>query len=168
MSDSAVLKSTATESELHNGVDRDDRQELSQHLSAALSDTYILYVKTQAFHWNIVGPMFYSVHKLTEEQYEDMAKAIDTLAERIRALGFVAPGSSKQFSEMSSIEEETGVPNAEDMIKQLVEGNEICARKLRKAAEVADEARDIRTADLLTERVGQHEENVWMLGSLIK
>lgn len=168
MSRSAVLKSTASESELHNGVDRDDRQELSQHLSTALADTYMLYVKTQAFHWNIVGPMFYSVHKLTEEQYEDMAEAIDTIAERIRALGFVAPGSFKQYGEMSSIKEETGVPNAEEMIKQLVEGNEICARKLRKASEAADEVKDIRTADLLTERVGQHEENVWMLSSLIK
>lgn len=168
MAQSAALQSSAKENILHVGLEREDRRKLADQLGECLADTYMLYVKTQSFHWNVVGPMFYGLHKLTEAQYQDMAEAIDEMAERIRAIGFIAPGSFSQFSEMSHIKEETGAPSAEDMIKQLAEGNEICARRLRQAASEAEAVEDIRTADLLTERVGQHEENVWMLKALLQ
>ena len=119
-------------------------------------------VKTPNFHWNVVGPLFYGRYKLTETEYQNHTRAIDTLAERIRALGFVAPGSVTQFAELTDIVEETGTPSAEAMVKQLADDNERCARNLRHAVAAAEEIEDVKTADLLTERVGQHEENAWM------
>lgn len=149
------------------GMKCKDRKELAGRLSVALADTYTLYLKTQGFHWNVAGPMFYSLHKLTQEQYEDMYAAIDVIAERIRAIGHPAPASFGQFSALTEIAEERGVPTAEDMMKQLVEGNEICTRSLRIAVKEADDADDVKTADLLTNRIGQHEHNVWMLRALL-
>lgn len=168
MAQTAALKSSAKENVLNVGLEREDRRKLADHLGECLADTYMLYVKTQSFHWNVVGPMFYGLHKLTEAQYEDMADAIDEIAERIRAIGFIAPGSFSQFVGMSHVEEETGAPSAEVMIKQLADGNEVCARRLRQAASEAEAVEDIRTADMLTARVGQHEENVWMLKALLQ
>ena len=104
---------------------------------------------------------------MTETHYQDMAEAIDDIAERIRAIGFIAPGSLGHYAEWSSIKEESGAPSAEDMVAQLVEDNETCARSLREAAIEAEKVEDIKTADLLTERVGQHEENIWMLKAMI-
>lgn len=167
MNTSSNVKPVYVDRSVNTGVEKRDRAELAGALSAVLSDSYILYLKTQNFHWNIVGPMFYGVHKLTEEQYQDMAEAIDTIAERIRAIGFNAPGSFKQFLELSTIDEETKVPEAKEMIAQLTDGNEKCARQLRIAVAKAEEYDDVKTADLLTERVGQHEENAWMLRSLL-
>lgn len=168
MAQSTALKSSAKENTLNVGLERKDRRKLADKLGECLADTYMLYVKTQSFHWNVVGPMFYGLHKLTEAQYQDLAEAIDEIAERIRAIGFIAPGSLTQFAKMTEITEETGAPSAEQMIKQLAEGHEICARRLRQAAVAAEEVEDIRTADLLTARVGQHEENVWMLKALLQ
>ena len=167
MSHSAVLDSQPTENAIDIGVNRDDRKQLAYLLSECIANSYLLYLKTQSFHWNVVGPMFYGLHNLTEKQYQDLADAIDTMAERIRAIGFMAPGSFAQFTQMASIQEEAGTPNAHDMIAQLAEGNEICAKKLRIAALAADKVDDVKTADLLTERIGQHEENVWMLKAML-
>ena len=167
MSTSAELTSKPHVTAINTGVDKEDRKELAARLSAALADTYLLYLKTQNFHWNVVGPHFYGLHKLTEQQYQAMAIAIDDIAERIRAIGHPSPGSFKQFSKLSSIEEETGRPSAEEMIKQLITGNEICTRKLRDAVLEAEQLKDVKTADLLIERIGNHEENVWMLSSLL-
>lgn len=155
--------------EIHtdNGVAREDRVALASELSETLANTYLLYLKTQNFHWNVVGPMFYSVHRLTEAQYTDMGKAIDTIAERIRAIGFPAPGSFEQFKSIAKVEEESGHPSTEVMIRQLAEDNELCSRLLRKGVEEAEKVDDVKTADLLTERIGQHEENTWMLRALI-
>ncbi len=149
------------------GVKTKDRRELASLLSVALADSYALYLKTQGFHWNVAGPLFYSLHKLTEEQYSEMADAIDELAERIRAIGFPAPASFDQFIEMTQITQERGVPTAEKMIEQLVEGNEVCSRSLREAVKAASDADDVKTADLLTDRIGQHEQNVWMLRAML-
>lgn len=149
------------------GVDRRDRKALSDELSIALADTYVLYGVTQHVHWNATGPLFYSLHKLTEEQYEDLAAAIDELAERIRAIGFAAPAG---LHKMLALTRMSAVPEAhttEEMIQLLISGNETCARSLRKAVGRAEEADDVKTADLLTERIGQHEENVWMLRALV-
>ncbi|MGH8595663.1 MAG: Dps family protein [Gammaproteobacteria bacterium] len=149
------------------GMKSSDRRDLANRLSVALSDTYALYLKTQGFHWNVAGPMFYSLHKLTQAQYEEMIPAIDEIAERIRAIGHPAPASFEQFGELTAIDTERGVPTAEDMIAQLVDGNEICSRSLREAVKAAGEADDVKTADLLTDRIGQHEQNVWMLRAML-
>ena len=162
-----ALKSKPTEFSTASGVRRKDRLKLAGYLSEALADTYTLYLKTQGFHWNVVGPMFYGLHKLTEAQYKDMTEAIDDIAERIRSIGFPAPGSFYQFKKMASIEEETGMPTAEEMISQLIDGNEICSRKLRSAVVEAEKVEDVKTADLLTHRIGRHEENTWMLRALL-
>ena len=167
MATHSAMKARPEEVVTHGGIARDDRLELADRLSEVLADTYLLYVKTQGFHWNVVGPLFVGMHKLTEQQYEDMAEAIDTIAERIRAIGFPAPGSFQQFKKLSSIEEETGTPTAKEMIQQLIDGNEACARKLRKAVMEAEKVKDVKTADLLTDRIGQHEENTWILRALL-
>lgn len=162
-----ILQSEPKEAEIDIGIERNARLEMAGYLSESLANTYLLYLKTQGVHWNVVGPMFYGLHKLTEEQYQDLAEAADDIAERIRAIGFPAPASFAQFSELASIREETGTPDIEEMISQLIEGNEICSRKLRKGAIEAEKMEDVKTADLLTNRVGRHEENAWMLRSLL-
>lgn len=162
-----VLQAEPKELNIKSGVEREDRVELAGHLSEALANTYLLYVKTQGVHWNVVGPLFYSIHKLTEEHYTDFAEAIDEIAERIRAIGFTAPGSFYQLAQISTIQEETGTPTAENMIKQLIADNELCSVQLRKAVLEAEKVNDVKTADLLTERIGQHEENAWMLRASI-
>lgn len=167
MAQTEALNIKPSETSIDTGMEKQDLPELSSLLSEALANTYILYLKTQNFHWNVVGPMFYGIHKMTEEQYQDMAAAVDELAERIRALGQLAPGSFSAFKKLSSIEEETGSPTTEEFIANLVEGNEICSRILRKGALAADELQDVKTADLLVERIGAHEENAWMLRSLL-
>lgn len=162
-----VLHSKPEELRINSGVKRADRAVLAKNLSSVLADTYFVYLKTQNFHWNVVGPLFYSVHHLTEDQYKDLASAVDNIAERIRAIGFVAPGSFEQFKKLATVKEETGTPNTEDMIRQLADDNEMCSRQLRVAVEEAEKVDDVKTADLLTNRIGQHEENTWMLRALI-
>lgn len=164
---SSVTATKAEELNIDTGIERSDRRDLARHLSRALADTYVLFIKTQGFHWNVAGPLFYSLHKMTEEQYEDLYQAADTIAERIRSIGFPAPGSYAQFTELSSLQEEQGVPTAEQMIRQLADDNETVARVMREAVAEAEKADDVKTADMLTERLGQHEENVWMLRALL-
>lgn len=162
-----VMDVRAVTFEPNTGIDKPDRKALADRLGKALSDTYVLYVKTQGFHWNVAGPLFYTLHKLTLAQYEDMFGAIDQLAERIRAIGYPAPASFAQFAARSDIKEEARIPTTEEMVEQLVDGNEICARNLRLAVKVASAAEDVKTADLLTDRIGQHEQNVWMLRAIL-
>lgn len=150
------------------GISEASRKEISDGISRLLADSYILYVKTHNFHWNVTGPMFNTLHQMFEEQYTELAQAVDEIAERIRALGFPAPGSYKQFAELSSIEEEEGVPEAEDMIRQLVQGQEAVARTARQVLPVAAEVSDEPTVDLLTQRMQIHEKNAWMLRSMLK
>ncbi|NVJ61146.1 MAG: DNA starvation/stationary phase protection protein [Gammaproteobacteria bacterium] len=163
----AMLKSVPNESNIDNGVNRGDRRELALRLSEALADSYMLYLKTQNVHWNVVGPNFYSIHELTEKQYEDMAEAVDVIAERIRAIGFTAPGSFTEFANYTALRDDNKERNAEEMVRHLMESNEMISKRLRSAAEEAENVQDVRTADLLTERIGQHEENAWMLRSII-
>jgi starvation-inducible DNA-binding protein len=145
------------------GVGRGDRKALSDDLSVALADTYVLYGVTQHVHWNATGPNFYSLHKMTEAQYEDLAEAIDELAERIRAIGFSAPGGLHKMLALTRMSVVPEAHETDEMIRLLISGNETCAKSLRHAVSRAEEADDVKTADLLTERIGQHEENVWML-----
>jgi starvation-inducible DNA-binding protein len=150
------------------GIDAKDRAAIADGLSRVLADSYTLYLKTHNFHWNVTGPMFNTLHIMFEQQYTELATAVDLIAERIRALGHPAPGSYSQYAALSTIKEETGVPGANDMIRQLVDGQEAVARTARNAFAVADEAHDQPTADLLTERMQIHEKNAWMLRSLLE
>lgn len=149
------------------GISKKDRKTIAEGLSKLLADTYTLYLKTHNFHWNVEGPMFNTLHLMFETQYNELALAVDAIAERIRALGHPAPGSYAAYSKLSTIKEETGVPKAEDMIKQLVEGQEAVARTARAVFPAADKAADEPTADLLTQRLQIHEKTAWMLRALL-
>ena len=150
------------------GITEVHRKEIAHGLSRVLADTYTLYLKTHYFHWNVTGPMFQTLHLMFEQQYNELALAVDLLAERIRALDVPAPGSYSIFSKLTSIREESGIPKAEDMIRQLVDGQEAVIRTARTAFRTADEAGDQVTADLLTERMQIHEKTAWMLRSLLE
>lgn len=150
---------------VETGLEAAARKSIAEGLSRLLADSYTLYLKTHNFHWNVTGPMFGSLHLMFEQQYTELALAVDLVAERIRALGHPAPGSYAQFSHLTSVEEETGLPTAEEMIGQLVEGQEAVARTAREVFPVADDAGDQATLDLLTQRLQVHEKNAWMLRS---
>lgn len=163
----AALQSVTSVDKVDTGIDKEQRKALAATLQNALADSYVLYLKTQGVHWNIVGPTFYSVHKLTEAQYEDMRAAVDELAERIRALGHIAPASFGDFARLSVIESTDTPKDAETMVETLVADNEAVAKRLREFVARAEEADDVFTADMLTARIGQHEENAWMLRSIL-
>ena len=150
------------------GITAKDRKDIADGLSHLLADTYTLYLKTHNFHWNVTGPMFNTLHLMFEGQYNELALAVDTIAERIRALGHPAPGSYKDFAKLSSIKEASGVPDAKTMIKQLVEGQEAVVRTARKVFPVAEKASDEPTCDLLTQRMQTHEKTAWMLRSMLQ
>ena len=153
--------------ELNIGISAEDRQEISTGLSKLLADSYSLYLKTHNYHWNVEGPLFNTLHLMFEEHYTELATAVDEIAERIRALGVKAPGSYSAFSGLTSISEATGEESAEEMIRQLVLGQETVARTAREAIASADAASDEPTADLLTQRMQIHEKNAWMLRSML-
>lgn len=150
------------------GIAETDRKDITDALSRMLADSYILYLKTHNFHWNVTGPMFQTLHTLFMTQYTEQWNALDLIAERIRALGFPAPGSYKRYAALASIPEEEGVPSSRNMIRQLVEGQEAVARTAREAFKVAEAASDQPSADLLTQRMEVHEKNAWMLRSLLE
>jgi starvation-inducible DNA-binding protein len=154
--------------EINVGIDEKDRKEIAEGLSRLLADTYSLYLKTHNFHWNVKGPMFQTLHLMFEVQYNELALAVDLVAERIRALGFPAPGTYSEYAKLSSIPETPGVPKAEEMIKLLVEGQEAVVRTARSIFPLLDEVRDEPTADLLTQRMQIHEKTAWMLRSLLE
>lgn len=149
------------------GINHADRENIAQGLSRLLADTYVLYLKTHNFHWNVSGPMFHTLHLMFEEQYTELATAVDSIAERIRALGFPAPGTFAAYANLSSIREEEGVPTAEDMIRSLVSGQEAVARTARALFPLVDGASDEPTSDLLTQRLQVHEKTAWMLRVLL-
>ena len=150
------------------GIPEADRANIAAGLSRVLADTYTLYLKTHNFHWNVTGPMFNTLHLMFEGQYTELALAVDLIAERIRSLGFPAPGSYSEYAKLTSIPEAEGVPSAEVMIAQLVEGQEAVVRTARAVFPLADAANDEPTADLLTQRLQIHEKNAWMLRSLLQ
>ncbi len=153
--------------QINIGISQAHREKIAEGLSRLLADSYTLYLKTHNFHWNVTGPMFSTLHTMFETQYTELAIAVDDIAERIRALGMPAPGSYAQFSALSSIKEETTVPDAREMICRLVEGQEAVVRTARSLFDVVEEARDEPSADLLTQRMQIHEKNAWMLRSLL-
>jgi starvation-inducible DNA-binding protein len=149
------------------GINEPDRHRIADGLSRLLADTYTLYLKTHNFHWNVTGPQFQTLHLMFETQYNELALAVDVIAERIRALGFPAPGTYAAFSKLASIKEETDIPRAEKMIELLVLGQEAVVRTAREVLPVANEANDQPTIDLLTQRMQTHEKTAWMLRSLL-
>ncbi len=153
------------------GIKAADRKKIADGLSHFLADSYTLYLKTHNFHWNVTGPMFNTLHTMFETQYTEQWTALDATAERIRALGFNAPGSYREFVALSSIAEEPGLTHSADwreMVRQLVVGNEAVCRTARKALKVADDASDDPSVDLLTQRLQTHEKYAWMLRSLLQ
>ena len=153
------------------GIATDDRRRIAEGLSRFLADSYTLYLKTHNFHWNVTGPMFNSLHNMFMDQYTEQWTALDEIAERIRALGFNAPGSYAEFDRLTSIREEpgaTGGPDWQSMVRQLVAGNEAVCRTARSVLSIADDADDEPTEDLLIGRLQIHEKYAWMLRSLLE
>ena len=150
------------------GISADDRADIAAGLSRLLADSVTLYLMTHNFHWNVKGPMFNTLHVMFMEQYTEQWNALDIIAERIRALGFPAPGTYREFVKLASIKEVEGVPKANDMIRHLVAAQEATARTARKLFPVVDAANDQPTADVLTQRIDIHEKTAWMLRSLLE
>ena len=153
---------------VNTGIPAKDREAIAKGLSRLLADTYVLYLKTHNFHWNVEGPMFQTLHQMFMEQYTETWNAIDLIAERIRSLGHYAPGTYREYLALARIKETPGVPKAEQMIRLLIEGQEAVVRTAREALPLADRANDEPTLDLLTQRMQVHEKNAWMLRSLLK
>lgn len=144
-------------------ISAEDRARLAEGLSQALADSYTLYLKTHNFHWNVEGPNFQALHDMFEAQYTDFAQAVDDVAERIRALGHYAPGSYSDFARLATVKEQTGRPQAQDMVRELAEDQDTVVTTLRKLVHTAREADDPATEDLAISRIQMHEKNAWML-----
>jgi starvation-inducible DNA-binding protein len=149
------------------GISEDDRKAIADGLSHLLADTYTLYLKTHNYHWNVVGPMFNTLHLMFETQYNELALAVDLVAERIRSLGEPAPGTYREFAALSAITEDTDTPDAIEMIRRLVAAHEQVAKTARSIFPVVEQASDEPTADLLTQRMQVHEKTAWMLRSML-
>lgn len=149
------------------GINEDKRQAIAHSVGELLADTYTLYLKTHNFHWNVVGPKFHDLHLMFEEQYTELATAVDDIAERIRTLGFPAPGTYNQFASLTSIDETLGVPTADEMVSILTSDNETLIRTARRILPLAQDAGDESTASLIADRMVVHEKTAWMLRSLL-
>ena len=158
---------TSQEPVIDIGIDEADRIAIAEGLSRLLADSYTLYLKTHNYHWNVVGPMFNTLHLMFEQQYTELAMAVDQIAERIRALGEPAPGSYREFAALSSVPEDADRPDANEMIRRLVEGQEAVVRTARSVFGATEKAGDEASADLLTQRMQVHEKTAWMLRSLL-
>ncbi|MFN0024290.1 MAG: Dps family protein [Parvularculaceae bacterium] len=153
--------------DINTGLDDNARKAVAEALNGVLADSYVLYQKTHAYHWNVTGPQFHSLHVMFEQQYREIWAALDIIAERVRALGAFAPSSGKAFLENSSIESsDAAPPPAEQMVKNLLAGHEALIRRARKALDVADDVDDAASEDLLTQRIQTHEKTAWMLRAM--
>ena len=153
---------------IDTGLKPKERADVARELSKVLADSFAVYQKTHGYHWNVRGPEFFSLHKLLEEQYREIWAALDDIAERIRALGYPAPGTYAEFLELTRLEEPKPGLKAEDMIRYLIKGQETVVRTARETLPVAEKANDQPTLDLLTQRMQIHEKNAWMLRSLLE
>jgi starvation-inducible DNA-binding protein len=163
-----AVRTTSGAPRIDIGISENDRRKIAEGLGRLLADTYTLYLKTHNFHWNVTGPMFQTLHLMFEEQYNELAIAVDLIAERIRALGFPAPGSYREFMDATSIGDARSGLSATDMVRDLVEGQEAVVRTARSILPVVDKADDQPTIDLLTQRLQVHEKAAWMLRSLLE
>jgi starvation-inducible DNA-binding protein len=162
------MAKVAAQPRIDIGISEKDRQRIAEGLARLLADNFSLYLKTHNFHWNVKGPMFQTLHVMFMEQYNELWIALDAIAERIRALGFPAPGTPSEYAKLSTIPETAGVPEAKEMVRILVQGHEAVARTARKIFPAVDKAGDEPTADLLTQRMQVHEKTAWMLRSLLE
>jgi len=151
--------------DINIGISGDNREKIAAGLSKVLADTYLVYLKTHNYHWNVTGPHFHSLHEQFEEQYTELAEAVDVIAERIRALGHRAPGSFREFNELTSIKEDTDQPDAMEMVRRLAVDNETILRTARQALPACEGAGDEASIDLITERLHIHSKTAWMLRS---
>lgn len=149
--------------EVETGLSREHREKMAEALTTLLADTYMLYLKTHAYHWNVTGPRFKTLHEMFEEQYTELWEATDDIAERIRALGFNAPMGWADFAKNTSIKEDNGVPSADQMVINLVKGHETVSKTAKTVVELAGETGDIASDDLVSPRVTYHEKTAWML-----
>ncbi len=150
------------------GISDKDRETISNGLARMLADSFCLYLKTHNYHWNVKGPMFQTLHVMFMDQYTELWNALDEIAERIRSLGFPAPGTMSEFAKLSGISEVEGVPSAEDMIRDVIVATQAVTRTAREVLDLADQANDQPTIDLMTQRLQIHEKNAWMLRSLLE
>jgi starvation-inducible DNA-binding protein len=151
--------------EMHTGMTEQNRLEVAQAMALLLADTYAVYLKTQNFHWNLIGSHFFSLHRLFEKQYSELAEALDEIAERIRALGFFVDASFTGFKELTTIKDEAKVIGEKEMLQHLITGHEILIRHARNFSELAEKKRDFATVDLMGRRLNVHEKMLWMLRS---
>ncbi len=147
------------------GIGDNARKEISDGLAKVLADTYLLYLKTHGYHWNVKGPHFQQLHALFEEQYREMWDAVDEIAERIRALGHDAPGSYRAMAKLASVEEREDAPKANEMLADLVKGNEAVLKTVRAVMPAMEGGGDEASFDLMVERLSAHEKAAWMLRS---
>lgn len=146
-----------------------DKEKVVAHgLSSILADTYTLYLQTQNFHWNVTGPRFHQLHSMFEEHYKEMSEAVDEIAERVRTLGFRAPGTFKEFLNLTSIKEDSDHMNSDEMITTLIEHHDMVAHKAKEIIPMAENVRDTGTVDLLSARIKTHEKTAWMLRSFLQ
>jgi starvation-inducible DNA-binding protein len=162
------MKASKSAPHIDIGIPEEKREKIAQGLSRLLADSFTLYLMTHNFHWNVTGPMFNALHVMFMEQYTEQWTALDEIAERVRALGFAAPGTFKEFAKLASIKEVDGVPKAMDMVRHLVAAQEATARTAREVFPLTEDANDQPTADLLTQRLNVHEKTAWMLRSLLE
>jgi len=156
-----------TDVQIDIGIDEATRREIADGLSRLLADTYTLYLKTHNYHWNVTGPMFQTLHLMFEQEYNELALAVDLVAERIRALGAPAPASFHEFATLTAIPEDDDLPDATEMMRRLLAGQETVVRTARSIFPLVEKANDAPTADLLTQRMQVHEKTAWMLRSLL-
>ena len=154
--------------EINIGISSEDRKEIAEGLSRVLADSYMVYLKTHNYHWNVTGKLFHSLHVMFEEQYTELAEAIDVIAERIRSIGYRAPASFREYNELTSIEEDTDQPDALEMVRRLAVDNETILRTARSVLPACDKADDEASIDLITERLDVHSKTAWMLRSHIE
>jgi starvation-inducible DNA-binding protein len=159
---------TKQASEMNTGFTETDRKHLTGGLERVLADTFMLYMKTLYFHWNVVGSMFQPLHAVFETQYQELQEAADEIAERIRALGAPAPCTFREFNRLASIQEEVNLPDAMGMIQLLLTGHETVIRTLRELVPICDKADDDATDDLISSRLAEHEKTAWMLRSFLQ
>lgn len=153
--------------DINIGIPSENREKIAEGLTRVLADTYTLYLKTHNYHWNVTGPQFNTLHTMFMDQYNELWLAVDEIAERIRSLGVVAPGSYSAFAQLTSIDEDSDVPTAEGMLRNLLTGHEVVVRTARSVLPLAGEAADEPTADLLTQRMQASEKTAWMLRSML-
>jgi starvation-inducible DNA-binding protein len=163
-----MARTKQTSRSINIGISAEERAKIAQGLSALLADSYTLYLMTHNFHWNVTGPQFNSLHQMFMDQYTEQWNALDTIAERIRAVGHPAPGTYREFIRLASIKEVDGVPKATDMVRHLVAAQEATARTARDLFPLVEAAGDQPTADLLTQRLEVHEKTAWMLRSILE